>query len=153
MPPPHRRQGDRCFGGGWIDSPEGAFAPDPSLTGRATFGFVSRYQRAATVPTGQTEFQFKVADLNFHSSSYQWLVVAGPKGQFKGSGTVNGEGDYGFMLTAVDGQLRGGGGVDKFRMKIWTKIGDLVVYDNQINAEDNAIPATAIGAGSIVIHP
>ena len=140
-------------GGGWIDSLEGAFAPDPSLTGRATFGFVSRYQRGATVPTGQTEFQFKVADLNFHSSSYQWLVVSGPKGQFKGSGTVNGEGDYGFMLTAVDGQLQGGGGADKFRMKIWTKIGDLVVYDNQINGDDNAIPATAIGGGSIVIHP
>jgi hypothetical protein len=25
-------------GGGWIDSPESAYMPDPSLTGRANFG-------------------------------------------------------------------------------------------------------------------
>ena len=30
-------------GGGWIDSPEGAYIPDPSLTGKANFGFVSKY--------------------------------------------------------------------------------------------------------------
>ena len=64
-------------GGGWINSPPGAYEPIPELTGRATFGFVSKYQKGNNVPTGQTEFQFKVANLNFHSSSYEWLVVSG----------------------------------------------------------------------------
>ena len=32
-------------GGGWIDSPAGAYAPDPTLTGKANFGFVSKYSR------------------------------------------------------------------------------------------------------------
>jgi hypothetical protein len=39
--------------------------------GKGTFGFVSKYKKGATVPTGQTEFMFQAGDLNFHSSSYQ----------------------------------------------------------------------------------
>jgi hypothetical protein len=46
-------------------------------------------------------------------------VVSGAKAQYKGTGTVNGQPGYGFLLTATDGQLQGGGGVDKFRIKIW----------------------------------
>jgi hypothetical protein len=133
-------------------SPLGAYTADPSLTGKANFGFVSKYQKGAFVPTGQTEFQFKVADLNFRSDSYDWLVVAGAKAQFKGSGTINGSGDYMFMLTAIDGQINGGGGVDKFRIKIQDRSSGIVVYDNQLGTGDNEDPATAIGGGSIVIH-
>lgn len=139
-------------GGGWITSPPGAYSPDPSLTGKATFGFVSKYQKGANVPTGQTEFQFKVANLNFHSESYDWLVVAGPKAQYKGIGTINGIGDYGFMLTAIDGQINGGHGVDKFRIKILDKATDKIIYDNQMGASDTEDPTTALGGGSIVIH-
>ena len=139
-------------GGGWIDSPEGAYAPDQTLTGKAIFGFVSKYKKGADIPTGQTEFQFKVADLNFQSTSYQWLVIAGPQAKFKGDGAINGEGEYGFMLTAIDGAINGGGGVDKFRIKIWDKATGAIVYDNQIDAPDDADPTTVLGGGSIVIH-
>jgi len=139
-------------GGGWINSPEGAYPADTDLTGKATFGFVSKYQKGATVPTGQTEFHFQVADLNFHSSSYDWLVIAGARAQYKGTGTINGMGEYGFMLTAIDGQINGGDGVDKFRIKIWNKADDTVVYDNQLGASDTDNPVTALGGGSIVIH-
>jgi len=139
-------------GGGWIDSPAGAYAPNPSLTGRANFGFVSKFQKGANVPTGQTQFNFRVTSLDFHSTSYEWLVVAGAKAQYKGSGTINKGGDYGFMLSAIDGQISGGGGVDKFRIKIWDKVTGGVVYDNQMGASDDTDPTTAIGGGSIVIH-
>jgi hypothetical protein len=86
-------EGGFVTGGAWIDSPEGAYKPDTSLTGKANFGFVSKYKRGSTVPTGNTEFVFKAGDLNFHSSSYEWLVVnqAGTNAQFKGSGTINGQ--------------------------------------------------------------
>lgn len=48
--------------------------------------------RAANVPDGQTEFQFKAGNLNFHSSAYEWLVVTGGcMAQYNGEGTVNGE--------------------------------------------------------------
>jgi hypothetical protein len=140
-------------GGGWIESPAGAYAADATLTGRANFGFVSKYKKGATVPSGQTEFQFKVADLNFHSDAYEWLVVAGSRAQYKGTGTINGNGNYGFLLTAVDGQRPGGGGVDRFRIKIWDRDnGDALVYDNQLGDSDDAAMTTSLGGGSIVIH-
>ena len=52
---------------------------DPSLTGKAGFRFISKYKKGVDVPTGETEFQFKVVDLNFYSSSYEWLVIARKK--------------------------------------------------------------------------
>lgn len=141
-------------GGGWIDSPAGAYPADPTLTGKANFGFVSKYQKGATKPTGQTEFQFHAGNLNFHSISYDWLVVAGAKAQYKGNGTVNGAGNYGFLLTATDGQINGGGGVDKFRIKIVDKSTGNVVYDNVLGASEDIDVANpqAIAGGSIVIH-
>lgn len=145
-------EGGFVTGGGWINSPAGAYIANQTLIGMANFGFVSKYQKGATIPIGETEFQFKIADLNFHSTSYDWLVVAGARAQYKGSGTINGAGDYAFMLTAIDGQINGGGGTDKFRIKIWEKVTETIVYDNQNGAMDDAEPVTIIVGGSIVIH-
>jgi hypothetical protein len=141
-------------GGGWINSPEGAYIPDPSLTGKANFGFVSKYKKGATVPTGQTEFQFKTGDLNFHSLSYEWLVVANHKAMYKGVGTINGAGNYGFQLSAIDAALTPSTDVDLFRIRIWDKdSADALVYDNQVGETDpNADPTTAICGGNIGIH-
>jgi CSLREA domain-containing protein len=139
-------------GGGWINSPAGAYVPNPALVGKANFGFVSKYKNGATVPDGNTEFQFKAGNLNFKSAVYEWLVIAGARAQYKGSGTINHAGDYRFMLTAIDGQQPGGGEQDKFRIKIWNNVGGGLVYDNQLNAPDSADPTTVLGGGSIVIH-
>ena len=80
-------------GGGWIDSPAGAYLANPPLVGKANFGFVSKYKKGASVPEGETEFQFHAAGLNFKSTAYQWLVVQGTsKAQYKGTGTINGSG-------------------------------------------------------------
>jgi len=130
-------------GGGWIDSPEGAYKPDPLLTGKANFGFVSKYKKGADTPTGNTEFQFQAGDLNFHSDSYEWLVVTGGNyARFKGSGTINGIGEYKFMLWAGDDEL------DTFRIRIWEEdeitAEETDVYDNGMGQE--------IGGGSIVVH-
>jgi hypothetical protein len=141
-------------GGGWIASPAGAYTPDPTAAGKATFGFVSKYQKGATVPSGETEFQLEAASFKFHSTSYQWLVVSGPKAQYKGVGEVNGVAGYGFLLTATDGALPGGGGVDKFRIKIWNLATNTVIYDNTMGASEDIDIANpqAIAHGSIVIH-
>ena len=107
------------------------------------------------MPSGETQFQFSVASFDFHCTAYEWLVASGAKTQYKGSGTINGAGNYGFLLTATDGQVSGGGGVDKFRIKIWNiNNGGVIVYDNVPSTSDdinNANPQ-AIGGGSIVIH-
>ena len=141
-------------GGGWINSPAGAYAADPALTGRANFGFNAKYLPGRNTPDGSTEFNFKVGNLNFHSTVYEWLVVSGAKAQYKGSGRINNAGDYAFTLTATDGQVNGGGGVDKFRIKIVDKATNRVVYDNNPGGSDDIDSANpqAIGGGSIQIH-
>ena len=148
--------GQVVTGGGWINSPAGAYPSGPELTGKANFGFVSKYKKNASVLTGETEFSFPTAGLNFHSSSYDWLVVSGARAQYKGLGTINGAGSFGFFVTVIDGKLSRGGGVDKFRIKIWDAAnGNAVVYDSQIPCGDtanNANPCMNLGGGSIVIH-
>jgi CSLREA domain-containing protein len=140
-------------GGGWINSPAGAYVPDPSLTGKASFGFVSKYKPGRSVPDGNTEFQFRAASFNFKSTEYEFLVIAGAKATFKGTGTVNGQGNYEFTLHAIDGQQNGGGGVDKFRIRIKDKNNNnQVIYDNEITNGENDDPTTTLGGGSIVIH-
>jgi hypothetical protein len=140
-------------GNGRIESPMGAYAADPTLSGIAQFAFVSKYTRGANIPTGNTRFVFRVADLEFDSSSYQWLVVASARAQFKGSGTIKGRtGSYGFLLTAVDGDLSGGGESDKLRIKIWDNATGVIVYDNQMGSTDASAPTTAIASGKIMIH-
>jgi PKD repeat protein len=137
-------------GGGWIDSPAGAYALDPTASGRAQFGFISRYKKGANVPTGNTEFQFRAGNLNFSASNYDWLVVGGHKAKYKGTGTINGEGSYGFMLSVVDGQSTGG--PDRFRIKIWDKVTGSVIYDNQGGEPEDADATTTVAGGNIVIH-
>src|SRR5262249_17139639 len=91
-------------GGGWIDSPPGAHVAAPSVAKKAGFAFESKYTQGSGVPTGDTEFNFKAADLKFTSTSYDWLVVSGATAQFQGSGVVTGSNTaYSFILTAVDG--------------------------------------------------
>jgi len=64
-------------------------------------------------------------------------VVSGNKAQFKGEGTINGQGTYAFKITADDGNP------DTFRIQIWEAGGGLV-YDNGSQQP--------LGGGSIIIH-
>jgi hypothetical protein len=128
-------------GGGWIDSQAGVFRWDEQAQGKASFGFVSKYKKGASVPTGNTEFIFNAGDLNFHSSSYDWLVVTGSDyARFKGWGSINGDDGYRFMLWAGDAP-------DTFRIRIWEEDdagNEFDVYDNGFDQ--------AIKGGSIIIH-
>ncbi|OGM10613.1 hypothetical protein A2Z67_05310 [Candidatus Woesebacteria bacterium RBG_13_36_22] len=147
-------QGGYVTGAGTINSPIGAYTLDPTLSGLAHFGFNSKYEHGANIPTGKTRFRFQVAGLRFESTNYDWLVVAGAKAMYKGVGTINDSGNYGFMLSAIDGQINGGGGVDKFRIKIWDiDNNNALVYDNMLGADENSNPTTVVNEGSsIVIH-
>ena len=132
-------------GGGWIWSPPGALVADSAAMGRANFGFVSRYRKGANVPDGSTQFVFQAGGLNFHSNTYEWLVVTGSNyARFKGAGTINGANaetgqPYQFMIWARDGSP------DTFRIKIWYEDGEeVLVYDNGMDQ--------SIGGGQIIVH-
>ena len=144
--------GSFVTGGGHFTSLPGAYALNPTATGLAGFGFVSKYLKGATTPSGNTQFRFHAGDMTFASTAYEWLVVAGARAQYKGTGVINGAGYFGFILTAIDGDVPGGGGLDRFRIKIWDIATGIVIYDNQRGTADDAAPATAVEQGSIKIH-
>jgi hypothetical protein len=125
-------------GGGWFVSPSGAYAADDDLTGKANFGFVSKYKKGSIIPECSLEFQFKPGNLNFKSNGCDYLVIAGSTATFKGVGTVNGAGNYGFVLSSTEGSP------GTFDIRIWDiNNGDQVVYDNQ---------GTPLSGGTVVIH-
>jgi len=130
-------------GGGWIESPSGAYLLDSSITGKAHFGFVCRYQKGELIPKGNMEFQFQAADLNFSSRDFEWLIIYDEiKAEFKGLGKINGKGSYQFLVSIIDG---GHHQKDSFRIMIWDKMeNDTKIYDNKIENE--------FSNGSITIH-
>ncbi len=142
-------------GGGWIWSPLGAFMEHPMIEGKASFGFHAKYKPGATVPSGQTEFFLHNTQLKFKSTSYDWLVVYADKAIIKGSGTINGLGSYKFILMAVDGDIPGRDGIDRFYIKIWyeDETGEkVIVYDSMIGAWPTYDTMTPVGGGSITVH-
>jgi Bacterial Ig-like domain/PKD domain len=148
--------GGYVTGGGWLNVGPGSYTADPTLSGRANFGFNSQYKKNALIPTGETEFNFQVGNMNFHSTAYNWLVVSGFKAQYKGTGTINGAGSYSFTLTAWDADLAAGNiPGDEFRILITDDNNhNAVVFDNRNGSPtdvDTANPQL-IDGGSIVIH-
>lgn len=140
-----------AIGGGWFASPAGAYKAVPGVSGKVSYGFTSQYFKGATKPKGEAQFGFNLAGLEFNALNFDYLVISGAKAQFKGSGKLNGEAGYDFTLTAIDGELSGGGGTDRVRMKIWRKSTGAVVYDSQPGASDAADPTVVVGAGSSVV--
>ena len=59
-------------GGGWINVASGSYIrPNPlTMSGRANFGFNSQYKKNANVPTGETEFNFQLGNMDLHSTQY-----------------------------------------------------------------------------------
>ena len=60
---------------------------------------------------------------------------------YKVSGTFNGEGDYGFVFSRIDCSP------ERFRIKIWIKANDEIIYDNILGMLDNTDPLMAIQGG------
>ena len=142
--------GGYTIGGGYIYAPLGSMWSNPGATGKLGFGFNSKYTNAKN-PKGETEVNFKLGNMEFNALNYDYLVIAGNRAQFQGFGKWNGASGYNFILTVVDGNMPGGDGVDKFRLKIWNKITGVVVFDNQMGASDAADPTTAVGPGSSIV--
>jgi hypothetical protein len=130
-------------GGGWIDSPVNQDHPYMRVGGKANFGFVVKYKKDGAVPKGNMEFVFQAGDLNFHSTSYEWLLVTESNAaRFTGTGNIDGADTYEFMIWAGDGT--GPDGADTFRIKIWEGEEDNPLYDNGLDQ--------SLGGGSIVVH-
>ncbi|PYR84128.1 MAG: hypothetical protein DMG19_17485, partial [Acidobacteria bacterium] len=122
-------------GNGWIRSD----------SGKAEFEFNAKYHKDSTVPSGDTNVDLQAADMHFQSTSYEWLVVSGSRAQIKGSGKINGKGDYGILLTAIDGKISDEDRTDRVRLKIWNKADGVIIYDNVPTASDIESTGTKLG--------
>ena len=121
-------QGGFVTGGGWFNSPLGAYHDKPTKKGPAVTIFVVKYLKNASVPSGSLDFIFAAGTLQFRATNFDWLIVdqTNKTAQFQGSGKINGSGNYKFMVWATDKNT------DTFRIKIW-KLDGTVVYDNGSN--------------------
>lgn len=164
-------------GAGWFLSPQGAYKREKIHAGRASFSFVAATRPAAIRPADETMLKFHVANLDFQSGAYEVLSVAAGRAQYQGSGTVNGRGNYLFLLSAQAGNDGSAASPGRLRIRIWHRDArsnaEVVDYDNQVAARargvagDNALAAravpnatdtgdagegSAIGGGGIVLH-
>ncbi len=143
------------FGCGSVHSPEGSctLTDACAIRGRAQLEFTAKYRDGESEPRGHLVFRFACDELELYSSSYEFLVVDGARAQFQGSGTINGEGNYGFRTTVIDSRLDPSTSKDLFRMEIWDRAdGNLVVYDNSRGLEPGTGPISPVFGGRIVIR-
>jgi hypothetical protein len=139
--------GGYLTGVGSIDSPATAYAANPDLTGPANFGMFVRY--AGSALTGKAQFSFPAGNLLFRSTSFDWLVVSGDDAVYRGQGTINGRGHYGFIVTVFDGQNTGT--ADRYRIRIWDMDnGNAEIYDNGYIVDSE--PTQAISSGKIDVY-
>jgi hypothetical protein len=106
---------------------------------------------AGAVPQAQAQVQFRLGELHFVSTAYDWILVSSSLVQIEGSGTINDRGGYHFQLTALDGQSSGNS--DRFRLTISEQGSGALVYDSQPGAAAEDTPTLNPNSGDIVIHP
>jgi hypothetical protein len=125
--------------------------------GKADFRFEAHYKPGTSEVEGQVEYDFQKGAMMFKSSSLDQgrLVVSGNIASLQGKGTINGRGNYAFMLSAIDG---GANTQDKLRMMIWEiqaagTLGKLVFDNQEKRGEGLEIqPGNTISSGSVIIE-
>ncbi|WP_266205271.1 SBBP repeat-containing protein [Pontibacter kalidii] len=138
-----------------------AFASAPyalaQAGGELHYNFNLRYSgKSASTPQGHTSLVLNNRE-RFSSSRMEWLVISGDQAIWKGEGTLNGKGHYGFIASAADA---GGRGVndqgDGLRIRIWDlSRGNAIVFDNyQEGGEmlDMASVVPPISRGQVLIN-
>ena len=129
---------NKVTGGGWVSTPGG----------KVNFGLNAGFKKGSTQPDGQT--QVSGDGIDFHSSSYRYLVVVGDTAWYAGTGTLGGTGSYSFLVTVKDGG--NGGMLDMVRIKIWDPSNGNVILDTQPGDPDDAPPTSVLGGGNLTIH-
>ncbi|GEM_PF-3408789 len=148
--------GEFVIGSGRINSPASAFVADPSIEGKASFGFVCKYIKHKDTPVGMAMFSFHPGNLWMLSSNYEWLIVDDNVAICKGTGMMKGKRWFEhepvkFVISAVD-EGHGWEVTDKFRIQIWDSATGELIYDNQIGDDIYANPTDEVERGEIMIH-
>jgi type VI protein secretion system component Hcp len=144
------RDAGKINGGGSFDSPAGADPLHPTQTGKAEVEIEAQYKKNDTVPSGKVKFKF--GDLKFESTAVDYLVITnGNAARLAGSGQINGQGNYAFEISFLDGNPGKGAGNDFFRIRITDKTTGQLIYDNGLTAPISAPPQTLLKSGNIKV--
>jgi hypothetical protein len=107
-------------------------------------------QKKTGVPKGHVRFNPVGAGFGdgFDSTGIDYLLIFGDWGIVTGTSTIDGEGAYQFLVSALDQDEKGG--IDAFRVLIWNEDG--VVYDTQPGDDAAAMPTTEPTDGDIKVR-
>ena len=125
-----------------VYDPFGGFVSGKGLISLANFGVSAKYRGGDQAPSGNIEYSYCTT---FVSTSLDWLVVNGTTAFLRGTGTINGAGNYNILMGATQDSS------DKLRVKITDSAGN-VVYDNQPGDLETSYPTGAISSGQIKVH-
>jgi len=124
-------------GAGWLNSLEGSYSLDKKSNDKLYFQFNMIDRGLMYQPSGKITIRYPQANMNFESDICDWLLLDNQLATLTGTGKINNQGNYGYLLIANDQP-------DKLRIVIWDKNdGDKIVYDN-LNAQSIQ--------GTIVMH-
>lgn len=139
---------------GWLHSPQNTQMDYMQQEGRGYFGVAVQYRNNTEQVHGQVYFQLKESDLHFKSTSFEAerLIVFGQEANFKGKGTINGKGGYGFLVAIVNHALNLNNPNDRLRLMIWEEESGRIVYDNQAGDAEEATAINRIGMGAMVLY-
>lgn len=129
-----------------FQSPLGAVSGQPTVTGQVKFGVTAKYQ--GTAINGDVSMGFNAANIEFNSTTLDVLVTSNGKATLRGTGTLNNNPGYTFLVTGLDG---GSGGDDFIRFQIKNNSNN-IVYDSQPQAVDTTDPTTLVTAGQVIVH-
>ncbi|MGK7391423.1 MAG: T9SS type A sorting domain-containing protein [Candidatus Cyclobacteriaceae bacterium M2_1C_046] len=152
-------------GGGWFSSPVGAWAGNTATNSKAHVQFNAKYQKNTYELQGKFNFTLtrgaggnnsgaggnSGAILKFKSTSLNWLVVNDHKAYLTGSGEIDNNDNYSFLLSFIDGD-KIGERADYIRVQITDNSNGNVIYDNYLNAPMPADATQELDNGSLVIH-
>lgn len=142
-------------GGGNFIAPAGSYVANPSLSNKVTFGNNCKPKNTGGF-TGSMEMNYAAANLKFKSTTptnWDYLTVSNCYfAVFQGTGTINGSGNYGIVVSQTD-KDRNPANANNIRIKIWNiNAGNAVVFDSQMGADNNVLPITPVSNGAIQVH-
>lgn len=160
-------QGNVSASGAYLSRP-GAYLPDYSLEGRATFGLHTKTKPRSNTTSAKLRFVVVAGALEFQSRSIDYVVINGTRADVRGRGMlyVNGvpglqqnrDGDYSYLFVGLD-EVRDRRPHDRLRLKIWETKSGTLVYDSQRGETgsqdlwgDSATPLTDPASGGVVIR-
>ena len=106
-----------------------------TMTSKTYFSHTVRYTGGST-PTGAFEIHGNAA-ASLTSSAFEYLVVQGATGTFRGTGTLTNGTPVMFLGRGIDNKSALAN-KDKVRIKLWNTATNAVIHDSQPNAVDLA---------------